>query len=187
MAVSSALSTSFRMAMTFASPFMVASRLGIVPSSQFPVLSEKHNGSDWELRTENSRKDCTRRKESGAGSCSSSRRVGGFRGRGRVPVDGLGGLSGLSGLGGWGLGLTDAGALNHAVIQAVEREFQTVGDSQLVVNLAEIILDHLLGGAHAQGNLFVLHPLGNAGDDERLLGGERHFGTRPCRTQPLGA
>src|ERR1035437_10285409 len=52
MAVSSALSTSFRMAMTFASPFMVASRLGIVPSSQFPVLSEKHNGSDWELRTQ---------------------------------------------------------------------------------------------------------------------------------------
>src|ERR1035441_431976 len=157
MAVSSALSTSFRMAMTFASPFMVASRLGIVPSSEFPVLSEKHNGSDWELRTENSRKDCTRRKESGAGSCSSSRRVGGFRGRRRVPVDGLGGLGGL------GLGLTDAGALNHAVIQAVEREFQTVGDSQLVVNLAEIILDHLLGGAHAQGNLFVLHALGNPG------------------------
>src|ERR1035437_4680900 len=148
MAVSSALSTSFRMAMTFASPFMVASRLGIVPSSEFPVLSEKHNGSDWELRTENSRKDCTRRKESGAGSCSSSsRRVGGLRGRRRVPVGGLGGL---------GLGLTDAGALNHAVIQAVEREFQTVGDAQLVVNFAEIILDHLLGGAHAQGNLFVL-------------------------------
>src|ERR1035441_6062444 len=97
MAVSSALSTSFRMAMTFASPFMVASRLGIVPSSEFPVLSEKHNGSDWELRTENSRKDCTRRKESGAGSRGSSRRgVGGFRGRRRVPVGGLGGL----GLGG---------------------------------------------------------------------------------------
>src|SRR6266404_7409132 len=69
--------------------------------------------------------------------------------------------------------------------QAVECEFQSVGDSQLVVNFAKIILDHLLGGANPQGNLFVLHPLGNTGDNERFFGRERHFGTRPCRTQAL--
>src|SRR6266478_10129789 len=71
--------------------------------------------------------------------------------------------------------------------QAVEREFQTVGDSQLVVNFAKIILDHLLGGAYPQGNLFVLHSLRNAGDDERFFGSERHFWTRPRRTHALRA
>src|SRR6266436_3692341 len=71
--------------------------------------------------------------------------------------------------------------------QAVERQFQTVGDSQLVVNFAEIVLDYLLGGANPQGNLFVLHPLRNAGDNERFFGRERHFGTRPCRTHALRA
>jgi len=73
------------------------------------------------------------------------------------------------------------------VIQAVEREFQTVSHSQLVVDFAKIILDHLLGGANPQGNLFVLHPLRDAGDDERLFGRERHFRTRPCRTHALRA
>src|SRR5258708_19374584 len=45
------------------------------------------------------------------------------------------------------LGLTDA--LDHAMTQAVERQFQSVGDSQLVVNFAKIILDHLFGGAYS--------------------------------------
>src|ERR1019366_7245270 len=52
MAVSSALSTSFRMAMTLASPFMVASRLGIVLSSQFPVKNTTVLTGNWELRTQ---------------------------------------------------------------------------------------------------------------------------------------
>jgi len=37
-----------------------------------------------------------------------------------------------------GLGRNDA--IEHAVIQTVEREFQTIGDSQFVVDFAEIVL-----------------------------------------------
>src|ERR1700686_3123151 len=75
--------------------------------------------------------------------------------------------------------------IEHAVIEAEERQFQTICYSKLVIDLAEIILDDLFGRAHPQSNLFVFHALGYAGNDERLFGGERNFGTRAGGTRAL--
>lgn len=49
--------------------------------------------------------------------------------------------------------------------QAEEGKFESVGDTQLVINLAQIIFHDLFGRAYAYRNLFVLHSLRDAGDD----------------------
>src|SRR4029077_13250055 len=61
------------------------------------------------------------------------------------------------------------------------------GDAELVVNLAQIILHHLFGGAYAQGNFLVLHALGYAGNDQGLFGRELNFRTASSRAAGLVA
>ena len=63
-------------------------------------------------------------------------------------------------------------------MKAEEREFQAVCYAQFVVYLAQIIFDNLLGGTYAQRDFLVLHALGHAGDDERFLRSQLHFGAR---------
>ena len=46
-------------------------------------------------------------------------------------------------------------------MHAIQRQFQSVGDAKLVVDLAQVILDDLFGGAHFLGDIFVLETLGS--------------------------
>ena len=41
-------------------------------------------------------------------------------------------------------------SLDYAVVEAIEREFETIGDAQLVIHLAQIVLDHLFGGCRRE-------------------------------------
>ena len=58
------------------------------------------------------------------------------------------------------------------MVQAVERQFQPVGYAQLVVYLAQVVLDHLFGGADLVGDLLVPHAARDAADDGQLFLGE---------------
>jgi len=71
------------------------------------------------------------------------------------------------------------------MIQAVQRQFQAVSDAQFVVNLPQVILHNLLGGAHAQRDFFILHALRDAGNNQRLFGRELYLGSRSRRTRTL--
>ena len=62
--------------------------------------------------------------------------------------------------------------LQQLVVEAVESEFETVGDAELVVDLAQVVLDDLLGGADLVSDFFVAHASGDAADDGQLLFGE---------------
>jgi hypothetical protein len=62
--------------------------------------------------------------------------------------------------------------LQELVVETVEGQFQTVGDSELVVDLAQVVLDDLFGGADLVGDLFVAHAAGDAADDRELFLGE---------------
>jgi hypothetical protein len=57
--------------------------------------------------------------------------------------------------------------LVQLMMQAVERELETIGNAQLVVNLAQIVFDYLLGGAKLVGNFLIALALSDARDDER--------------------
>src|SRR6185437_15942548 len=69
-------------------------------------------------------------------------------------------------------------------MDAIERELKPVGDAELVIDLPEIILDHLLGSANFGGNFLVAHSLGDTGDDEQLL--VRELGLRTRRGELCG-
>ncbi len=56
------------------------------------------------------------------------------------------------------------------VVQAIEGELKPIGDTQLVVDLAQIVLDDLLGGAELERDLLIALALRDAGDDRRFLG-----------------
>ena len=77
--------------------------------------------------------------------------------------------------------------MNDLVVQAIEGQLQPVADAQLVVDLAQIILDHLLGGSQLVGNLLVALALGDAGDDGHLLGRELGLDARVDQGGGLGA
>src|SRR5215469_14307796 len=68
---------------------------------------------------------------------------------------------------GWDLSL--CGALQQPVMDAVEGKFQAVRDAQLVIDLAQVVFDNLLGGPNLVSDLFVAHSLRDAGDDEQLF------------------
>ena len=55
----------------------------------------------------------------------------------------------------------------HAVLalQAVERELESIGNAELVINLVQVVLDDLLGGTELMGYLLVAHAQRDAGDD----------------------
>src|SRR5579863_3961478 len=59
--------------------------------------------------------------------------------------------------------------LDDLVVQAVERQLEPVAHAELVVDLAQVVLDHLLGGAELEGDLLVALALRDAGNDRHLL------------------
>src|ERR1700693_6405943 len=78
-------------------------------------------------------------------------------------------------------------SIDNVMAQAIKREFEPVGDAQLVIHLAQVVLHDLLGRAHANRNLFVLHALGDAGNDQGFLGRELDFGARSRGPQVVSA
>jgi len=71
----------------------------------------------------------------------------------------------------WAFGVDEV-FFQQLVVEAVESELQAVGDTELVVDLAEVVLDDLLGGADLVSDFFVAHAAGDAADDGKLLFGE---------------
>ena len=67
-------------------------------------------------------------------------------------------------------------AVQNPVVQAEQRQLKAIGHAQLVIHFAQIIFDHLFGGAYAQGDFLVLHALGYAGNDERFFRSQLHLG-----------
>ena len=53
-----------------------------------------------------------------------------------------------------------------------EGEFESVGDTALVVDASKIVLDHLLFGTELLGNVLVFAALNDQGDDLHLLRGQ---------------
>ena len=58
------------------------------------------------------------------------------------------------------------------MVNREERQLKPVRDANLVVDVAQVVLDHLLGCAQLGGNFFVLVSLHDQGDDLEFLGGE---------------
>ena len=58
----------------------------------------------------------------------------------------------------------------HAVVDGEQRQLQTVADAGLVVNRAQIVLDHLLGRLEAQRDLAILAALDDERHDPHFLG-----------------
>ena len=59
-----------------------------------------------------------------------------------------------------------------AMVNSEQRKFKTVGNADLVVNVAQVIFDDLLGGAELRCDFLVLVALHDQGDDAEFLGGE---------------
>src|SRR5437763_10213263 len=59
-----------------------------------------------------------------------------------------------------------------AMVDGEQRQFQAVRDADLVIHVAQVILDDLLGGAELGGDFFVLVSLHNQGNDLQFLGGD---------------
>ena len=55
-------------------------------------------------------------------------------------------------------------------MQAVERQLKPVRYSQLVIHLAQVVLDYLLGGPQLVGNFLIAFALRDARDDRQFLG-----------------
>ena len=58
----------------------------------------------------------------------------------------------------------------NPVMDGEQRKFQAVGDTDLVVNIAQVVLNDLLGGAEKSGDFLVLESLHDEGDDLQFLG-----------------
>ena len=56
-----------------------------------------------------------------------------------------------------------------AVVNGEQRKLKTIGDTDLVVDIAQIVLDHLLGGAEFGGDFLVLITLHDQGNDTQFL------------------
>jgi len=54
-------------------------------------------------------------------------------------------------------------------MHAIEREFQPIGDAELIVDFPQVVLDHLLRGANFLSDILVFQSLGNTADDHHLL------------------
>ena len=62
------------------------------------------------------------------------------------------------------------GAGQHAVMDGEQRQLEAVAHAGLVVDRAQVVLDHLLGGFEALRNLAVLASLHDQRHDAHFLG-----------------
>src|SRR3954452_20902522 len=58
-----------------------------------------------------------------------------------------------------------SGFVQDPVVDGEERQFQTVGDADLVVHVAQVIFYNLLGGSQLRRDFFVLVALHDQGND----------------------
>jgi site-specific DNA recombinase len=59
--------------------------------------------------------------------------------------------------------------LEQLVMDAIERQLQPIGDAQLVVNLAQVVLHYLFRGADVVGNFFIAQTLRHTGNDVQFF------------------
>src|ERR1700712_3934008 len=71
-------------------------------------------------------------------------------------------------------------------MHAVEGEFEPVGYAEFVVNLAEVVLDYLLGCADLVGDFFVAHAASDAANDRQFLGRKLGLGFGVRQRRCLG-
>src|SRR5450756_839404 len=64
------------------------------------------------------------------------------------------------------------------MMQAVEGQLQPIRDAKLVVDLTQVILDHLLSGTNLIGNFLIAHPTSDAADDGKFFPGELRLNLR---------
>ena len=55
------------------------------------------------------------------------------------------------------------------VVKAVQRQLEAIGDAELIVDLAQVVLDYLLGRSNLIGNLFVAHSASDAPDNGKFF------------------
>ena len=53
-----------------------------------------------------------------------------------------------------------------------KRELEAIGDADLVIDVPEVVLNHLLGSSKLRRNFFVLESLNDEGNDAQLFGSE---------------
>jgi len=58
-------------------------------------------------------------------------------------------------------------------VDGVKREFQAVGDAQLIEDVVQMVLHRLLADKHLLGHFFVLETLRHQGDDFAFALAER--------------
>ncbi len=56
-----------------------------------------------------------------------------------------------------------------AVVNGEQRKLESIGDTDLVIDIAQIVLDHLLGGAEFGGDFLVLVALHDQGNNTQFL------------------
>src|SRR6202522_992865 len=78
-------------------------------------------------------------------------------------------------------------ALNDLMMQAVEGQLQTIGNAELVIDLAQIVLDDLLRCAQLVGDFLVALTLGDASDDRHLFRRKPWLGARADQRGSLRA
>jgi len=71
----------------------------------------------------------------------------------------------------------DTVSIDNPIVQTEQSQFQTIGHAQLVVNLAQVVLDDLFRGTYAMRDFFVLHALSYTGDNYGFFGRQLHLRT----------
>src|SRR6185437_198346 len=64
------------------------------------------------------------------------------------------------------------GFVQDSVMNREQSEFKTVGNADLVIHVAQIVLDHLLSGAQLSRDFLVLVSLNNERNNAKLFRGE---------------
>jgi len=64
------------------------------------------------------------------------------------------------------------------MVNREQGEFQPVRHADLVIDVAQVVLDHLFGGFQLKCNFLVALALHNASDDHRLFGRESRLWAR---------
>ena len=72
-------------------------------------------------------------------------------------------------------------------METVQGKLEAVRDAELVVDLAQVVFDDLLGGADLVSDFFVAHASGDAANDGQLFFGELGLDLRIGEAGGLGA
>src|SRR5437016_3928164 len=68
-----------------------------------------------------------------------------------------------------GSGSCGGGFVQNPMMDGEQRQFQPVRNADLVIDVAQVILDHLLGGSQLRCDLFVLVALNDQSNNPQLF------------------